>query len=420
MKLSSFSDANKVLSSFVPPARKFRAAVLSLNTMRQLLAALGNPQEQYKVIHVAGTSGKTSTAYFCASLLLQTGTRVGLTVSPHIDQVNERVQINLEPMQEAPFCDELGIFLDEVEATGIKPTYFEVLIAFAYWEFARRGVDYAVIEVGLGGRLDATNVIERTDKVCVITDIGFDHTQILGNTLPKIATEKAYITKPGNEVFMLSQPRDVTVAIRSVVQSQGGTLHVARAKPPASKLPLFQQRNWYLASLVVKYTLQRDGVSELTDKQLLSSQGVHIPARMEQVLLGNKTVIMDGSHNAQKMHALVTSMKQKYPGESATILLAMLSATKQKHLETLKELRPIAKNVIVTDFATIQDMRKIAADPERIAELCRQVGISQVEVIKDPVVAAEKLLNDLSQLLMVTGSFYLLNHVRPLILRKHD
>ena len=192
-KLRSFNDIDTVLKDFIPPMRSFRS-VYTLDTMRALMLALGNPQNSYKTIHVAGTSGKTSTSYYIAALLGQTGKKIGLSVSPHVDNVNERVQIDLVPLDEHEYCQQFSTFLQIINKLRIKPTYFELLIAFAFWQFAQEKVDYAVIEVGLGGLLDGTNVIERSDKVCVIADIGLDHVAVLGNSLAGIAAQKAGIT----------------------------------------------------------------------------------------------------------------------------------------------------------------------------------------------------------------------------------
>src|SRR5581483_7745687 len=159
----------------------------TLDTINAVMELVGNPQDKVKVLHVAGTSGKTSTAYYLASLLKANGASVGLCVSPHLIEVNERVQIDLKPLPERDFCDGLGQFWDLATSTGLKPSYFEMLVAFPYWEFARRGLDYVVMEVGVGGLLDGTNVVHSENKVCIITDIGLDHTKLLGDTIPEIA-----------------------------------------------------------------------------------------------------------------------------------------------------------------------------------------------------------------------------------------
>jgi dihydrofolate synthase/folylpolyglutamate synthase len=171
LRIETFSEASKLLAKFIPPDRP---TSYTLDRMEQLMDYLGNPQNRLSVIHIAGTSGKTSTSYYIAALLHATGKTVGLSVSPHIDTIAERAQIDLRPLEESDYCEQLGIFLELIEKSGIQPSYFEVLVAFMYWLFDRRGVDYAVVEVGLGGLLDGTNVVDRSDKVCVITDIGFD------------------------------------------------------------------------------------------------------------------------------------------------------------------------------------------------------------------------------------------------------
>lgn len=146
--IENFAEARKVLSAFVPTGKP---APYTLNRMFRLMKLLGDPQENYHVIHVAGTSGKTSTSYYLAALLAKSDKKVGLTVSPHVDEVNERLQINLKPLSEKDYTKALSEFLEIIHKARINPTYFELLIAFAFWEFARQKVDYAVVEVGLGG-----------------------------------------------------------------------------------------------------------------------------------------------------------------------------------------------------------------------------------------------------------------------------
>jgi len=202
---------------------------MSLDYIRSLLDYLGNPQERLRIIHIAGTSGKTSTAYYAAALLTAAGKKAGLTVSPHVDLLNERVQINMTPLPEALFVREMNEFMACVEQGGFTPTYFELLYAFAFWEFARQQVEYAVIETGVGGLLDNTNVVTRSDKVCVLTDIGFDHTSLLGTTLPEIARQKAGIIQLHNAVFCWRQSAEVLAVFRAVTRQKQADLHILDA-----------------------------------------------------------------------------------------------------------------------------------------------------------------------------------------------
>ena len=411
-KITNFSDAHKVLAQFVPKATP---GAYSLDRMQVLMDKLGNPQNSYKVIHVAGTSGKTSTSYYIASLLQQSCKKVGLTVSPHVDEVNERVQINLMPMPEEEFCKELSEFLNTLENTGVNPTYFELLVAFAYWEFARQGVDYAVVEVGLGGLLDGTNVVSRSDKVCVITDIGLDHTNVLGTNLSDIAAQKAGIVQEHNVTFMYRQPKEVMDAVKKRCQQKDAHLNaITQADFDGSEsLPLFQQRNWYLAKKVFEYIAERDSLPELRKEQLLKSQQTYVPARMEVMQFGDKTVIMDGAHNPQKIRASVLSLQDKFPGQKMQVVLGLLG---DKELEgVIKELKPIASAIYATYFAAEQDMPRQAINPDEIVKTAQAQGLKAM-AIYEPEQAFQAALNEPESVLVI-GSFFLLNHIRPLIFR---
>ena len=413
-RVSSFADVNAVLAEYVPPARAMRANY-KLDTMRSLMKHLGNPQDTYKVVHVAGTSGKTSTAYFTASLLKQAGIRVGLTVSPHVDALNERLQIDLVTLAEKAYCQAFNQFMDLITTSGLKPTYFELLVAFAYWYFAEAKVEYAVIEVGLGGLLDGTNVITRTDKIAVLTDVGLDHVDVLGNTLPEIALQKAGIMHAGNHAFCLPQATEITDVFAQHASRVGAELHQTKSVELAqSSLALFQQRNWSLALAVVTFALQRDCYPVLTTQQQRASQRVYIPARMEYLPNKEFTLLLDAAHNPQKMHALVTSITRKYPGQKWSVLLALLHSKDQRLSGVLKELLPITKQLIVTDFVAGQDLRKTSASPKQIVMACKALNFSAVSIEHNTARAYQMVLDAAGTHKLVTGSFYLLQEVHAL------
>lgn len=420
-QIASFQEANDVLKSYIP--RTSQKGVYTLERMTELMEKLGNPQEKYKVIHIAGTSGKTSTAYYITSILKAHGARVGLTVSPHVDEVNERVQIGLKPLSEQAFCKNLTRFINVVGQTGIKPTYFELLAAFAYWYFAKARVDYAVVEVGLGGLLDGTNVINRHDKVCVITDIGLDHTSILGTDLSSIAAQKAGIIHPQNIVFAHEQDEEVMKVLRDIARQQQAELHEIlpkTAKELPVQLPLFQRRNWYLALNVARYVVSRDELGDLSEEQLAESVRTYIPARMEVIKFKGKTIIVDGSHNPQKLKTLVKSLKAKFPEVKYAILIGMLAERSEQARAILKELEPMTGSLTATSFFVGQDIPRESMDPIKIVAAAKKVGISGANYVKDPREALESLVSGSGKYILVTGSFFLLNHIRPLILNKHD
>ncbi|HEX5743832.1 MAG TPA: Mur ligase family protein, partial [Candidatus Saccharimonadales bacterium] len=336
------------------------------------------------------------------------------------DGVNERVQINGKPMPEAEFCKELGKFLDMVGGAAKKPSYFEVLTAFALWVFERQDVDYAVLETGLGGLYDATNVTRRPDKICIITDIGFDHMHILGDTLAKIAAQKAGIIQGRNHVFMYGQAADVMRAVRRHASEQGAKLHVLDEqaerrvwKKDLADMAAYQQRNWLLAHGAYRYLEKRDGLKNLSRKTLLKAQAVRIPGRMDIVDLNGKVLVMDGAHNGQKMGAFIKSFQHMYPGVKPAVLIS-LRDTKDYH-DLIPLLRPFAGRVITTAFTASQDTYIRSMDPKLLAKDFRAGGISEVTVIDRHDEAFKALLDSPEQVCMVTGSFYLLKQVKDMV-----
>lgn len=418
MKINGFDEAESLLKSFVPPLRKFRT-VYTLETMVALMNALGNPQEEYRVIHIAGTSGKTSTAYYAAEMLRLTGANVGLTVSPHVTFPNERVQVNGQPLAEGLFCTELGLFLDEVHKSGLKPTYFELLAAFAFWEFARQKVDYAVVEVGLGGLIDGTNVVRREDKVCVITDIGYDHTAVLGKTLPEIALQKAGIIQKSNDVFCYLQGKDVDEVIQSYATKQDASLHTIASKNihGAPALVAFQKRNWFLARKAVEYVLSSDKRKPLTQDQLHDSVQLTIPGRLEKVHMGKRTFIFDGAHNSQKIAAFVDALEQQFPKQKKAALVALLKGPEMKYAPILGDLTEHFNRLVFTSFDNQQDLRKVATNPERLLKKVQQRGYKCATVAADPEQGLKELLQGDEEILVIVGSFYLLYELRHLVVK---
>ena len=413
MAITNFIEANKILAEFTPKKGLTKESY-TLDRMFDLMNFLGNPQNQLKIIHVAGTSGKTSTAYYLASLLGATGKKVGLTVSPHIAEINERVQINLIPLPEAEFCRELSVFLDLVEKSKIEPSYFELLVAFAFWEFERQKVDYAVIEVGLGGLLDGTNVIDRTDKLCVITDIGLDHMQRLGKTISAISEQKAGIIGKRNVVFTYFQSSVVNDVFKRVSKKQHAQLHEIddhRLDQSLDFLPKFQRRNLGLAIKVIEYMLRRDKLGALSKEQIFTAAKIKIPGRMEVFAIRDKTLILDGAHNAQKLRALVLSIREKFPTEPIAVLVSLSSNAPG----AIEEISRLTRFSFITTFSGGQDLPRHSIDTKSMEILFKMYGIDS-KVIVDPKKALKKLLKRREKILLVTGSFFLLNELRPIIL----
>lgn len=389
----------------------------TLGRMRQVMALLDNPQNELNIVHVAGTSGKTSTCYYAAALLQAAGKKVGLTVSPHVDQINERVQINLQPLDEAKFCQYFNEFIGTPGLVELTPSYFESMVAFAYWVFAREQVDYAVVEVGLGGTFDGTNVVDRADKLCVITDIGLDHTKVLGDTIEQIAEQKAGIVHANNQVVIVDQSQAALTVIQQIASQQQAKLTIVRPKQIdyLQDLPPFKQRNWQVAQAAYRLLANRDGLPELTVEQLTRAAHTTVPARMEVIELGDKTIILDGSHNQQKLAALRAGIEARFADQPIALLTSFVQTKQDQFEDALQEIIPAVSSVIVTTYETGQDYLHQSLPLDEIIEACRKAGAQSIEGIEDPAEACQALLARPEKVLLVTGSFYLLNHVRPII-----
>jgi dihydrofolate synthase/folylpolyglutamate synthase len=323
------------------------------------------------------------------------------------------VQIDLSSLPEREFCSELTAFLGLVEQSGITLSYAEILYGFAFWEFARHRVDYIVVEVGMGGLLDATNVIDREDKVSVITDIGLDHTVALGESLEEITHHKAGIIRLHNAIFMHRQSNAVVEVICETSKRRQADLHILEQVEAPGFLPRFQKRNFSLAHDVVAYVLQRDNSAILTEAQTAEAAKVHIPGRMEVFRRRRKLVILDNAHNPQKLQMLRETIDEQYPKKSIALLLAFVASSGRNFEEMVEAITPIAEHVITTAVPAGIHLRK-SCDPEEIADIARQYGVA-AETIEHAEQAYQALLERPEDILIVTGSTYLLEHIRPLV-----
>jgi dihydrofolate synthase/folylpolyglutamate synthase len=375
--------------------------------MRMIMKALGDPQNQFRAIHVAGTSGKTSTCYYLASLLQASGKQVGLTVSPHVTGVTERIQVNLEPIAASELLDQLRGIIKTIEPLGIIPTYFELLVACAYQYFAKQNVEYAVIEVGLGGLLDGTNVINRADKVCVITDIGFDHMNILGNSLREIAIQKAGIIKGGNNVFMHRQVNEVQAVIERTCHQNNATLCILDNKKNSSYT--FRDRNLSLAVEVVQSVLE-NVYDRRFAKIVETTKKYPIPGRLEVFHVLDKIIILDGAHNPKELSALFETISALYPNITKTVLVSMSERNQGAIAQGMKIVHENAKEIVVTTFTEHQDLPKKAVPIDLLSTFLKP---SQTDKIANCHQALRQAINKTSKLLIVTGSLYLIAELRP-------
>lgn len=405
--MQSLDDVMAFLRQLSPPRHDGAARHAYL---RQVLAALGNPQNTTPVIHIAGTSGKGSTASYATALLHEAGYRTGTIVSPHMYTVRERSQINAAPLDEASYLDAFNRFTTLTQSHGWHLSYLEFLITFAFWLFREQQVDYAVVEVGIGGRLDMTNVIDRDDTICVITDIGLDHTELLGDSLTHIATEKAGIIHSGADVVMFEQSSDIVTAVqrRCDAVSASLTLLPPSYHPLTAKLPQYQQRNWTLAHQAVLARLSRDQHSAPAPSALEKSLHTRIPGRWERHVIDGVEVIFDAAHNPQKMTALTDALHEAFPGQNPITILALGDAKQATLRQTITPLDTLSQEVIITSFYTAFNPPRRSIVPELITPLLNTPRTIEPDASQALVLALARARAGHTYV-VVTGSFYLLD-----------
>ena len=375
-----------------------------------ILKILGNPQNQIPAIHIAGTSGKGSTAYYATSLLNRAGYTTGTLVSPHIASVAERSLINGQPLPEQEYLHYFQAFTNLCVVHSLHLSYFEFLTIFSFWLFKKIDVNYIIIEVGIGGRLDTTNVISRSPTVRVITDIGLDHMELLGNTLTEIAQEKAGIIHQNDLVVMNRQTPDVEVAVQQQTDAQHAQLLIASPiiDDFLKILPDFQQRNWTLAYRAVEKRLTLDKKPPLSKEVLEKSVHIAIPGRLEKRNVDGVNIIFDVAHNPQKIHALIDSLRKLYPDKKPIFVVAFGQNKHSSLAESLAIIDNLAQLAYATTFSANYGKKHRNVPPETIQHLMK----SAVEIEHNPNKALEKAIKKSRQLdtyVVVAGSFYLVS-----------
>lgn len=410
----SLAQVEEALEPYVAIAGQMTGKQLTIGRTLQLARHVGSPEDELKVVHVAGTSGKTSTCYYIADLLHRSGAKVGLTASPHIDSITERVQINGRPLADEVFCNYFDEFMKMVETVPDKPTYFELMMVFALWVFKKEKVDYAVIETGLGGLHDSSNITSRTDKLCVLTDIGLDHMHVLGCTIEEITAQKVGIVKPRNLLVMYKQSEAVMNIVCEYIAKQQGGLVVKTPDIDA----LFQQRNWQLAFAAYEQLRERDGLEGLSGEDIEQSQHLHVPGRMDIFTSAGKTIVLDGAHNEQKMSAFLASLTAEFPNTKFPVLMALKQGKELEQLAPL--LAPYTLRLIATQLGGSQDTPIQSIESAVIADALRDNGVDDIEVKPNVKKAFDELLESDSEVVVVAGSLYLVAEVRRLLQATSD
>lgn len=432
--------------------RSPRPTDLKLDRMRTLLALLGNPHQQLRTIHVAGSKGKGSTSAMLARVLGSAGYRTGLFTSPHLVQVEERLQVDgqiISAAELAQLMSEVAPAVRAVEAqapSGLGVTFFEVATALGFMHFVRRRAGAAVIEVGLGGRFDSTNVGQ--PLLAIITSISFDHTQQLGNTLASIAREKAGIVKPHQPVVSGVTVPEARAMIEAVcgqrqapLRQLGVDFHyraepgcvrgheerwprlevaTARRRWPAMNLHLLGDHQAANAALVVAAVESlRDRGFHIPDTAVAEGLArVDWPARLE-VMARRPLIILDCAHNQASAEALVDTLLTSFPlparAVSSPRRLLIFAGSRDKDLASmLQVLSPHFDHLFLTSFTD----NPRGAPPARLAELLPPRRLGSFTVVDKAVEACRQARAQAGpdDLLCITGSVFLAGELRPHLL----
>jgi dihydrofolate synthase / folylpolyglutamate synthase len=379
-----------------------------LENIRRLTAMLGSQQDKLRIIHVAGTNGKGSTCAMLESIYRAAGLRVGLFTSPHLVSFNERMQVNRVPASE----DDVVRLVREIQPLLEKfpveshPTFFEVVTAMALRQFADRQCDLVVWETGLGGRLDATNIV--TPLASVITNIGLDHQQWLGDTHEQIAAEKAGIIKPGVPVITAAEPGRGLEVIAKVAHENDSLLTVidrndARgALLDAAKIPLVgehQRLNGAVAVATVRAVEPKIPISQEAILNGLST--VYWPGRMQLVTTAaGQQILLDGAHNIPSAQALAAAFREQFREVRPTMILGVLSDKDWRSIAEI--LAPLAGRLLVVP---VSSHRSLA--PSELASACRNANPSAAVDVCDSLAQALQL-SARDPFLLITGSLYLI------------
>jgi dihydrofolate synthase/folylpolyglutamate synthase len=403
---------------------------LGLATISRLMRGLGNPQDGYSCIHVAGTNGKGSIASFLSTILVRAGYRVGLYTSPHLIRFNERIQVNGRPVSDEDVA-EAAEAVQRIYTQGEPPTFFECATAMAFHHFALAKVDWAVLETGMGGRYDATNVVH--PEVCVISNVSMEHTEYLGNTLAKIANEKAGIIKEHAGVVTGARQKAALRVIERAVADKGVPLlrigKEVKIRKGANGLFTYLGKGHRWSRLQVGLLgdhqmtnagLALGALELLMDRGLeVSDEAIHSglaetrwPGRLE-VVSNDPWVLLDGAHNPSAVKTLKAFLKNSVVSRRLILVLGILKDKAWKPM--IRELAGISDLMILT-----RPQYERAADPEELALFARSF---KRDVVVTPHLpdAISFALSDAGHgdLVCITGSLYTVGEAKAYFENPH-
>lgn len=394
-----------------------RGFVLGLDNMEKVLMALDRPDHKYKIIHVAGTNGKGSTCTMTQRILTENGYKTGLYTSPELYHINDRIHIDKEEISDEDYLQVFSDIVEICEKESIPITEFELLTAVALEYFARKDCDFVVLEVGMGGRLDATNVVDQP-ILTVITSIALDHTDYLGDTLAKIAYEKGGIIKSSAPVILYPQDQEVEKVIREIAEEKGVSVispdfekikgieikessQFFAYKGRTIELSLmgeYQVKNSTLVFEIISF-LEELGYSMDRKKVLQGFKNTRMVARLQKVQ-DNPVILLDGAHNEQGIGELKKALTLIYPDRKFVFIFGVLKDKEyKKEVEILSE---IAKAFIAVEPDYPERKLESSALKVLLDQFCSEVA--DLETIPAAIEYANTEYKE--DIIIICGSFY--------------
>lgn len=408
---------------------------LGLKRIERLCELLGNPQKSLKVIHVAGTNGKGSTTSFIASMLIKQGYRVGIYTSPYIERFTERIKINNDEINEeeiAKLVTDIEPLVEKISSEGMDhPTEFEIITACAFKYFYEMKVDFVVLEVGLGGRFDATNVVDPV--LSVITTISYDHMNVLGNSLAKIAFEKGGIIKSKRPVVIYPQEQEAMDVLLEIAHDKGSKVYnvdefnyeivennidgivfniIGKKEYTGLKIKLLGEHQVLNALTALKSieVLKGEGYKIENESIKKGLEEARWPGRFE-IIKKDPLIVLDGGHNIQGIDSLVKGVKHYFPGKKIKIVCGML---KDKEYKSMLNMLFNISDFFIT--VTPDSPRALSANDLK-DEIIKNGGsaIASKSIENAVEIAVDNV--DSGEVMIFCGSLYMIGKVRTILLK---
>lgn len=420
---------------FIHSTYKF-GSKLGLDRIKRLLELLGNPQDSYNIIHVAGTNGKGSTCSLIHDVLMDAGYKTGLFISPYLEEFTERIQINKNHIDKESLSRITSLVRDKISimiSEGYDhPTEFELVTALGFKYFQEQNIDFLVLEVGLGGRFDATNIINKP-LVSVITSISYDHMDYLGDTLEKIAFEKSGIIKKGSNVVIYPQADNITNVIKDIANSKNAAVYAANPQNiekvksditgqwfkylkkdifdlPELKINLLGQHQILnaLTALLALETIKKEGCNISSENIKNGFSNCRFPGRFE-IINKDPLIILDGGHNIDGINQFVNTVKEYFQDKKIKLFFGIL---KDKNPDEVLELiLPISKEIY-----TLTPFNPRALKARELADLIKKhsnIRVRPLESYEEILPIIKNTAQD--EVIAFVGSLYMIGSVRTLL-----